>query len=67
MSNGYLFAKIGRKEPENISEAEKICALAADVQKLLQKNITLEDRFRFDPVKIKLALQLVNCEIEKSI
>lgn len=42
MSNEYLSAEIGRKKSENISEAEKICALAADVQKMIWENISLE-------------------------
>lgn len=50
-----------------MTQLEEIIALAEQIPQLIKENITDEGESRFDPVKTKIALELVKFEIEKSI
>lgn len=49
-----------------MNDAEKIFDLLAEIRQELQNHI-VEGQCQFDPVKVRLALELVKHEIEKSI
>ena len=49
-----------------MNDAEKIFDLLAEIRQELQDHI-VEGKCQFDPVKVRLALELVKHEIEKSI
>lgn len=55
------------KEAEVMTDAESIRALMGEICALLEANIRSDGECQFDPVKIKLALELVKHEIQKSI
>lgn len=50
-----------------MTTAESIRELVGDIQQLIQNNITPEGECKFDKVKVRLALEFVKAEIEKSI
>lgn len=50
-----------------MNQVDEIVALAEEIPQLIKQNITLDGHCRFDPVKTKIALELVKYEIEKSI
>lgn len=50
-----------------MSQADEIIALAEAIPQLVKQNITSDGRCLFDPIKTKLALELVKFEIEKSV
>ena len=54
------------KEAMEMNDAEKIFDLLAEIRQELQDHI-VEGQCQFDPVKVRLALELVKHEIEKSI
>ena len=49
-----------------MNDAEKIFDLLAEIRQELQDHI-VEGQWQFDPVKVRLSLELVKHEIEKSI
>ena len=50
-----------------MNQVDEIVALAEEIPQLIKQNITPDGHCRFDPVKTKIALELVKYEIEKSI
>lgn len=50
-----------------MNQVDEIVALAEEIPQLIKQNITADGHCRFDPVKTKIALELVKYEIEKSI
>ena len=50
-----------------MTNAETIRSIAKQICELIDSHITPEGECLFDPVKVKLALELVKHEIEKSI
>ena len=50
-----------------MNQVDEIIALAEAIPQLVKQNITSDGRCRFDPIKTKLALELVKFEIEKSV
>lgn len=50
-----------------MSTAEAIRTLADELCELINKNITPDGECLFDSVKVKLALEFVKLEIEKSV
>ena len=50
-----------------MNQVDEIVALAEEIPQLIKQNITPDGHSRFDPVKTKIALELVKYEIEKSI
>ena len=50
-----------------MNNAEAVCSLVEEIRKLIYSNITPDGQCRFDPVKTRLALELVKTEIEKSM
>ena len=50
-----------------MNQVDEIVALAEDIPQHIKQNITPDGHCRFDPVKTKIALELVQYEIEKSI
>lgn len=55
------------KEAEIMTNAETIQALMGEICALIEANIRSDGECQFDPVKIKLALELVKYEIQKSV
>ena len=49
-----------------MNDVGKIFDLLAEIRQELQDHI-VEGKCQFDPVKVRLALELVKCEIEKTI
>lgn len=50
-----------------MTNAESIQALMKEICTLIEGNIRADGECQFDPVKVKLALELVKHEIQKSI
>lgn len=50
-----------------MTNAESIQALMREICVLIEGNIRLDGECQFDSVKVKLALELVKYEIQKSI
>lgn len=50
-----------------MNQVDEIVALAEEIPQLIKQNITPDGHCRFDPIKTKIALELVKYEIEKSI
>lgn len=50
-----------------MTQIEEIIELAEQIPGLIKENVTTDGRSRFDPVKTKIALELVKFEIEKSV
>lgn len=50
-----------------MNHVDEIIALAEEIPQLIKQNITPDGHCYFDPVKTKIALELVKYEIEKSI
>ena len=50
-----------------MNSSEAVCNLVEEIRQLVYANISPDGQCRFDPVKVKLALELVKHEIEKSI
>lgn len=46
---------------------EEICILIEEIQRLVRNNMEESGRCNFDPVRIKIALEFVKTEIEKSL
>lgn len=45
----------------------EIFALIEEIRLLVQSNVSRDGACRFDPIRVRMALELVKLEIEKSI
>lgn len=47
--------------------SDEICALIEEIQRLVRDNMGPDGSCKFDPVRVKIALEFVKTEIEKSV
>lgn len=57
----------GRKVALEMSDAEVICMLTQDIQKLICTNITAQGKCRFDCARVRMVLEFTILEIQKSL
>ena len=50
-----------------MNQVDEIITLAEEIPKIIKQNITPDGHCRFDPIKTRIALELVKFEIEKTI